>query len=63
MRAGKLLTEAQLLIANELDVIGYTLEEFAARARSGNPFVRRVLAEPKGWVRGHPEILGRVEAA
>lgn len=63
MQAGKLLTEAELLIANELDVIGYTLEEFAARARSGNPFVRRVLAEPKRWVRGHPEILDRVEAA
>lgn len=63
LQAGKLLSEAELLIANELDVTGYTVEEFAARARSGKAFVRRVLAEPKGWIRGGPESLGRMEAA
>ncbi len=63
VQAGRLLSEAELLIGKELDVIGYTMEEIAARARSGNAFVRRVLAGPKEWVRGGPEILVRMEAA
>ena len=63
MQVGRLLTEAELLIGKEIDVIGYTPEEFTARARTGSTFVRRVLAEPKEWVRGSPEILVRTEAA
>jgi predicted nucleotidyltransferase len=63
LQAGRRLAGAEMLIGKELDVIGYTVEELASRARSGNPFVRRVLAEPKEWVRGGPEILVRMEAA
>ncbi|HEX5726503.1 MAG TPA: hypothetical protein VFX98_13600, partial [Longimicrobiaceae bacterium] len=57
------LSEAELLIGRALDVIGYDVEEFAARARSGNGFILRVLAEPKEWVRGSPEALALAEAA
>jgi len=61
--AGRHLAEAELLIGNDLDVVGYTREDFTTRARSGNPFIRRVLAEPKEWVRGSQEVLVQTEAA
>ena len=44
-------------------MVGYTREDFTTRARSGNPFIRRVLAEPKEWVRGSQEVLVQTEAA
>lgn len=61
--AGRLLAEAEVLIGRELDVAGYGLDDFGARARAGSAFVRRVLAGPKDWVRGGPEALADVEAA
>jgi predicted nucleotidyltransferase len=61
--AGKLLAEAELLLGKELDVIGYAPEDFAARARSGNSFIRQVLSAPKEWVRGGPEVITVTEAA
>jgi predicted nucleotidyltransferase len=63
LQAGRRLSEAELLIGRELDVIGYTVEELASRLRSGNAFVRRVLAGPREWVHGAPEILAGTEAA
>lgn len=61
--ARRQLGEAEMLMGRELDVIGYTVDDFRARARSGNAFVRRVLAGPKEWVRGGAELLADVEAA
>ena len=61
--AGRQLAEAEMLTGRDLDVIGYTVDDFEARARAGNGFVRRVLAGPKEWVRGGPEVLADVEAA
>lgn len=60
---GRRLVETELLIGKELDVIGYTVEDFAARMRSGNSFVRRVLTEPQERINGGPEILVNAEAA
>lgn len=57
------LGEAEMLIGRELDVVGYDVDDFRARARAGNAFVRRVLAGPKEWVRGGAELLADVEAA
>ncbi|HEX8696480.1 MAG TPA: nucleotidyltransferase domain-containing protein [Longimicrobium sp.] len=57
LRAGRSLSEAELLVGRELDVIGYDAEQLARRVRSGNAFVRRVLAGPMEWVRGGPEAL------
>jgi predicted nucleotidyltransferase len=50
--AGMRLIEAELLIGRTIDVIGYETEEFAERERTGNTFVRRVLSEPRRWLRG-----------
>ncbi|HEX2076994.1 MAG TPA: nucleotidyltransferase domain-containing protein [Longimicrobium sp.] len=61
--AGRRLSEAELLVGRALDVIGYEPEELAARIRSGNAFIRRVLAEPREWVRGDLELAGLPEAA
>ena len=61
--AGRRLVEAELLLGRELDVIGYDEQELASRLRSGNDFVRGVLAEPKEWVRGGPDTLHLAEAA
>lgn len=63
LRAGRLLSEAQILVDPELDVITYDREQFAARVKSGNAFVQRVLDEPKEWVRGDAETLQLPEAA
>jgi predicted nucleotidyltransferase len=60
---GDCLLEAEFLMGKVLDVIGSDEEQLTARIRSGNWFVRRVLAEPKDWVRGGPETLHRLEAA
>lgn len=62
-RAGRLLSDAEILIGRELDVVGYDREELARRIGSGNAFVRRVLSGPKEWVRGGPDALDRAVAA
>lgn len=54
---GRLLSEASFLIAPELDVISYDREELQARLRSGNAFVRRVIGEPKDWLKGDAGVL------
>lgn len=57
LHAGRLLTEAQILVNPELDVITYDREQFSARVKSGNAFVQRVLGEPKEWLRGDADAL------
>lgn len=61
--AGRRLSEAELLVGRALDVTGYDAGELQARIRSGNAFVRRVLAEPRAWLRGNLELAGLPEAA
>jgi len=63
MEAGLRLGEAELLIGCQLDVIGYDIEQLAARVRSDNGFIRRVLAEPRAWVRGNSDLTELLEAA
>lgn len=57
------LFEVGFLLGTELDVTGADEDLLAERIRSGHWFIRRVLAEPKQWVRGGPEVLSRLEAA
>lgn len=61
--AGLRLGEAELLIGRELDVIGYDGEQLSARIRSNNGFIRRVLSEPREWVRGSLDVGKLLEAA
>lgn len=61
--AGRRLSEAEFLVGRELDVLGYDPGELSARLRAGNAFIRRVLAEPREWVRGDPDLVGLPEAA
>jgi predicted nucleotidyltransferase len=51
------LTEIELLLEREIDVIEYTPERALGRMRNGSTFFRRVLAEPKLWVAGAPAAL------
>lgn len=55
--AGYRLVEAELLVGRDVDVIGYDKDQLAARIQSDNPFVRRVISEPREWVRGGPDLL------
>jgi uncharacterized protein len=63
VRLRRQLSDAELLIGRPLDVIEYTAATARERARAGNPFLQRVLAEPKVWLRGDPEILSQLVAA
>jgi predicted nucleotidyltransferase len=57
------LTEIELLLEREIDVILYTPDRALGRARKGSVFLRRVLSEPKLWVAGSPSILDQLRAA
>jgi predicted nucleotidyltransferase len=57
------ISEAELLIGRPLDIVEYSTDTVRQRIHSGNPFLTRVLAEPKTWVHGGPEILSEVKAA
>jgi predicted nucleotidyltransferase len=56
------LSEAESLLGQELDVIEYTPEQLAERARSGNAFVARVLEGRKRWLAGTPATLEQTGA-
>jgi predicted nucleotidyltransferase len=56
------ISEAELLIGRPLDVVEYSSATAQRRAGSGNPFLRRVLAEPKTWIYGSPAVLTAMEA-
>jgi predicted nucleotidyltransferase len=62
-QAGLRLVETEFLMGREINLIGYDREQFAARIRSTNDFVRRVLAEPRVWLRGGDEVLPLPDAA
>jgi predicted nucleotidyltransferase len=51
------ISEAEFLIGRALDVVEYSSATAQRRARSGNPFLSRVLAAPKTWIYGSPEVL------
>lgn len=55
------LSEAEFLIGKPLDVVEYTTTTAQQRARSGNPFLNRVIGEPKMWIYGSPQILAGLE--
>lgn len=57
------LGEAEFLIGRPLDVVEYTTGAARERARSGNPFMARVLREPKTWVYGEPRSVADEETA
>jgi predicted nucleotidyltransferase len=57
------ISEAEFLIGRPLDVVEYSAATARQGARSGNPFLSRVLAEPKTWVYGGPETLARRDIA
>jgi predicted nucleotidyltransferase len=61
--AGRRLVEAELLVGRDVDLIGYDTNQLAARVRSNNGFIRRVLAEPKEWVRGNIDLIELAETA
>jgi predicted nucleotidyltransferase len=51
------LTEIELLLQREIDVMEYTLERVQARATRPTEFVQRVMLEPKLWVAGELAAL------
>jgi len=57
------LTEIELLLHREIDVILYTPERVQARAARPTEFVRRVMREPKLWVAGESAALEPLRAA
>jgi uncharacterized protein len=57
------LTEIELLLQREIDVMEYTPERALGRARKGSAFLQRVLSEPKLWVAGTPATLDALRLA
>jgi predicted nucleotidyltransferase/DNA-binding MarR family transcriptional regulator len=57
------LSETEFLIGKPLDVVEYSARAAQERVSTGNPFLRRVLSEPKTWVYGGPEAFHVSEAA
>lgn len=57
------LLDAEFLLGRPLDIVEYSADTAQQRARSGNPFLSRVLAEPKTWIYGGPESLAATVAA
>jgi len=57
------LSDVEFLLGKPLDVVEYSAGTARQRARSGNPFLSRILAEPKTWIYGGPESLGATGAA
>ncbi len=62
-QAGRVLSDASVLIDRDLDVVGYAQDELRARLRSGNAFIQRILEGPKEWLRGHDGIIGEAVPA
>ena len=57
------LSDVEFLLGKPLDVVEYDAGTARQRARTGNPFLSRILAEPKTWIYGGAESLGATEAA
>jgi len=58
----RLLSDVEFLLGKPLDVVEYSASMARQRARTGNPFLSRILAEPTTWIYGGPESLGGTEA-
>lgn len=58
----KRFAEAEFLIGRPMDIVEYTSATARQRTRSANPFLSRILAEPKVWVYGSAETLADLEA-
>jgi len=57
------LTEIELLLRREIDVMEYTADRALGRMRKGSAFFHRVFMEPKVWVAGTPDTLVQLAAA
>lgn len=57
------LTEIELLLDREIDVMEYTSERALGRVRKGSAFFERVLSEPKLWVAGTPSTIDQLRLA
>lgn len=57
------LTEIELLLGREIDVILYTSARIRARISKPSEFVRRVMREPKLWVAGDMAAVEPLQAA
>jgi len=57
------LSDVEFLLGKPLDVVEYSAGVARQRARSGHPFLSRILVEPKTWIYGGPESLGATEVA
>jgi len=57
------LTEIELLLRREIDVMEYTPERALGRAEKGSAFFKRVLAEPKLWIAGVQAALDALRMA
>lgn len=54
------LATAQDTLKREINPVVYSQEEFGAKARDGHHFVTQVVREPKAFVIGGPNELGRL---
>jgi predicted nucleotidyltransferase len=54
---GRALTEIELLLGREVDVMEYTPDRALGRARRGSVFLQRVADEPRQWIAGDPAAL------
>ncbi|HEX9938364.1 MAG TPA: nucleotidyltransferase domain-containing protein [Longimicrobium sp.] len=60
---GRALTEIELLLGREIDVMEYTPDRAIGRVRRGSVFFQRVAAEPRQWIAGDPSALERLRRA
>ncbi len=60
---GRALTEIELLLGREIDVMEYTSDRAIGRVRRGSVFFERVSAEPRLWITGDPLALERLRRA
>lgn len=60
---GRALTEIELLIGREIDVMEYTSRRAIGRISRGSVFFDRVAGEPKQWIAGDPSALERLRLA
>ena len=58
--AVQVLHPVQATLQREINPVVYSLEEFRRRAASDDPFVREVLSQPKLFVAGNENELGKL---
>lgn len=60
---GRALTEIELLLGREVDVLEYTPERAIRRIRERSVFLDRLADEPKQWIAGEPAAFERLRQA